>query len=287
MVLNSLKRLQSEFAWNFFTLFEDVSADATKNLALFNIIVSNIHLYFADNKTIDILDVGCGRRYTYTLLLQSIGYKVTGIDTVYANTRELPIKRCVNNLRFNGPKIFCKTVVEEINGSRAKYSKRIYELSGIKLSSNNIDLMKINAEATTFQDESFDLIISIDVFEHLFNLDKVIYEIHRITKRGGLVFLIIDLFASKYGAHWPRYKQTEKIAWQHLLDNNIYVPNNLNRLRENDFIAALTNKFEVIELLRHIDHDTKTFLTADLKGKLDQYAEEELITDRLILVLKK
>jgi SAM-dependent methyltransferase len=40
--------------------------------------------------------------------------------------------------------------------------------------------------ALTFQDESFDLIISLDVLEHVFDIEIALREIHRVLKPNGL-----------------------------------------------------------------------------------------------------
>ncbi len=42
-----------------------------------------------------------------------------------------------------------------------------------------------------FDDEVFDCVMSTEVFEHIFNLDDVIDEIHRVMKRGGKLLISI------------------------------------------------------------------------------------------------
>jgi SAM-dependent methyltransferase len=52
-----------------------------------------------------------------------------------------------------------------------------------------------NLEALTFTDESFDIVITEDVFEHIRNYRKAFLEIYRVLKKGGIhVFTIPFLF---------------------------------------------------------------------------------------------
>jgi ubiquinone/menaquinone biosynthesis C-methylase UbiE len=54
-------------------------------------------------------------------------------------------------------------------------------------------LSPIEASATTlpFQDESFDVIVSNDVFEHIDNADQLVKETYRVLKPGGRAFIAI------------------------------------------------------------------------------------------------
>jgi SAM-dependent methyltransferase len=256
------------------------------NVTMFNLIVEKLKLYFGDSKSINILDLGCGRRYPFTLLLNSAGYRVTGIDTLYINPDAIWISEYVDNLRFNGPQVFAKALVESISQSTAKYNRKVQEISGINLNSDGIRLYKMNAETLCFEKDSFDFVISIFVFEHLMDLDKAIVELYRVIKPTGILFLAIDLFTGTFGAHWPYSQRKPSVAWQHLVDSNMYIHNGLNKLRENDFIKALNKKFKLLELIRIIDEEGRKLLTQELQQRLSLYAQEELLTDRLILVMQ-
>jgi SAM-dependent methyltransferase len=43
-----------------------------------------------------------------------------------------------------------------------------------------------NLEALTFPDETFDIVITQDVLEHVFNPDRALFEIMRVLRNGGL-----------------------------------------------------------------------------------------------------
>jgi SAM-dependent methyltransferase len=60
-----------------------------------------------------------------------------------------------------------------------------------------------NLEDQTFEDESFDLVITQDVMEHVFNPDKAFSEIARTLKRGGAhIFTVPLVNKSKPSAKW-------------------------------------------------------------------------------------
>jgi SAM-dependent methyltransferase len=52
-----------------------------------------------------------------------------------------------------------------------------------------------NLEALTFKDNSFDLVITEDVLEHVVNVRKALSEIHRVLKQGRLSYFHRSAFA--------------------------------------------------------------------------------------------
>jgi SAM-dependent methyltransferase len=50
-----------------------------------------------------------------------------------------------------------------------------------------------NVEAMTFRDESFDLFLSQDVFEHIFHPDRAIKEIERVLKSAGTYIMTVPI----------------------------------------------------------------------------------------------
>ena len=77
----------------------------------------------------------------------------------------------------------------------SKYSKSITicDIDQNALNSIKYDVEKVNADVTnlSFEDSSFDLIISFDVFEHIDNDQKCIDECFRVLRKGGnLVFTV-------------------------------------------------------------------------------------------------
>lgn len=70
-------------------------------------------------------------------------------------------------------------------------------------------------EHQTFEDESFDLVVTQDVFEHLFAPDRAIAEIARTLKPGGLHIATVPL-VRKDGASLRRARRSADGAVEHL-----------------------------------------------------------------------
>lgn len=62
---------------------------------------------------------------------------------------------------------------------------------------SNVRIINANARELPFQEDMFDIIVLIDTFHHLANPQKVLSEIYRVSKRGGLLFLV-DLAANNF-----------------------------------------------------------------------------------------
>jgi len=105
-----------------------------------------------------ILDVGMGDCGCMSFFLAKRGFDVTGIDSS---------SRAVHKSR------------EEARGKKYKGSFRVWRMT---------------AEKTSFEDESFDAVLSYHSMHDISNPDKVIKEMFRVCKKGGLV-VISDLNA--------------------------------------------------------------------------------------------
>ena len=65
-----------------------------------------------------------------------------------------------------------------------------------------------------FADNSFDAIVSINVFEHIIEVEKAIYETFRVVKPDGVVFLHVPPY---YGPWGPHLENWIHFPWPHLL----------------------------------------------------------------------
>jgi ubiquinone/menaquinone biosynthesis C-methylase UbiE len=67
----------------------------------------------------------------------------------------------------------------------------------IKNKELGIALVKGDTESTNFQDNAFDLIVSISVIEHGINFKRFLSESKRILKSGGYLFVTCDYWEDK------------------------------------------------------------------------------------------
>jgi len=134
----------------------------------------NIIQAVGHNKNIRILDYGCGGGQLATYLLLA-GYKdVYGVD--------------VNNQEMNNDFI-----------AKLGFKKRIFS--------------SYDKKQLPFENDSFDLLISQQVLEHVHNLDDYYSEASRVLKKGGIAlldfphkFIPYDSHAQKYFIHFfPRF----------------------------------------------------------------------------------
>lgn len=70
-----------------------------------------------------------------------------------------------------------------------------------------------------FQDNHFDSILSSEVFEHIFNLEEVIHELHRVLKPGGKMLITCPFVWNEHEVphDYARYTQ---FALKSLLEKN-------------------------------------------------------------------
>ncbi|RKY62413.1 MAG: hypothetical protein DRP96_00320 [Candidatus Neomarinimicrobiota bacterium] len=90
--------------------------------------------------------------------------------------------------------------------------------SGHNHSSENIDIY-YDGKRIPFRNESFDSIISIEVFEHVFNLEHILDELNRVLKPGGNILISTPFI-------WEEHEQPFDFArytgfgMQHLLETH-------------------------------------------------------------------
>jgi len=153
--------------------------------------------FINDWQDLNVLDVGCGGGFTSEYLAKK-GAIVNGID-------------------------ISTKLIEAANG----HAKRM---------SLGIDYCKGSAENMPYEEGSFDVVVCVDVLEHVSDLEKVISEIHRVLKENGLFlfdtlnktdeskFVMISLMedtlkAIPKGSHnWNKFIEPEKLRF--LLSNS-------------------------------------------------------------------
>ncbi len=69
-------------------------------------------------------------------------------------------------------------------------------------------LVKANAEFIPFKDFAFDIVTSFNSLDHVDEVDKTIFEIKRVTKKGGLFLLITDC------CHKATLTEPQNFGWE-------------------------------------------------------------------------
>lgn len=94
-----------------------------------------------------------------------------------------------------------------------------FETSQEILESNNIDTKRIKcgvAEDLPFESNSFDVVFSTNVFEHVQNPKQAFSEAIRVCKSGGLIQIVIPNYGSFYEGHYACWyvPYTPKVLWK-------------------------------------------------------------------------
>lgn len=62
---------------------------------------------------------------------------------------------------------------------------------------NEVGIRHEDAENLSFKDESFDIVISQDVFEHITNIEKAAQEVYRVLKENGKAYISVPFYFNR------------------------------------------------------------------------------------------
>jgi len=234
-----------------------------------------------------VLDLGCGQRFSATLLFRAFGARVTGIDTDVLDPR-FGAGAWLRIARRNGLERFAKSFVRHALFDRPYY-RELSRKAGRPLRFPGLDVRLMDAGAIAFADAHFDLVHSNAVFEHLADVPRVLAETARILRPKGLATIVVHLFPSLSGGHDPEWAFPDEAPsrrvppWGHLRKPGAPGGVFLNRWRATQFLEAFEARFRILEVERRTEGDR--LLTPDLERELSAYTREDLLTRTLRVVL--
>lgn len=238
-----------------------------------------------------VLDVGCGKLYWFSLLLHSCGAQVTGIDTEIVEPPGSGLGKYRRLLRHNGLERTLKTCCWDVIYSHAYYDE-MRKVASFPIRFDGLDLRQMDATRLDFPDNTFDLIVSHEVFEHLPDVPAVLSEMCRTMKLGAIAYIYIHNYTSLSGGHHIRWKYPDSEPpddvppWDHLRENRFPdIPSYVNRLRLHEYRRMLEEMFEVLEW-RLIKREGEHFLTPGIRAELADYSKEELLSKGVIIIAR-
>ena len=244
-------------------------------------------------KNLDFLEIGPGQgaRYLKYFAVQNCAVGID-LDVVVDSLRPGAL---LAMLRVNGPLRTVKTAARKILGVDRRFDREMCRTLQVA----NLPkprLLQMNAEQLAFPDGSFDFVFSCSTFEHLPNPARVLEEIQRVLRPGGVAYIMLHLFTSEGGAHDPRIIADRREAvplWAHLrpeheakVESNSY----LNRWRLAEWEELFRQKIPGV----HLEHlaDPRPERAAALaalrqSGELSQFSDEELLNNELVALWRR
>ena len=131
-----------------------------------------------------VLDVGCGDGINCLLTALWPVRSVVGIDM------ELPLLEAVER----------RELVRRLTSQVCREAQLTGDLDEI-LEQLPVRLLKMDATAMAFDDDSYDLLISRSAIEHIVPVEKAFEEMARVVRPGGLIYLSTDPYFSPRGCH--------------------------------------------------------------------------------------
>ena len=247
--------------------------------------------YLPEVRGIRAMDIGCGLLQWQTILLHSEGARVTGVDTEYVRGDRRPDKYW-KIWRTNGIERAIKTAVWDYT-FRNRYQQALRRLSSFPLKRKQLDLRQHTAERLPFAADTFDLLVSHEVFEHIQDVPAAVLELRRVLRPGGLAYVNIHLFPSISGGHhmewkFPDFEPSSKVpAWDHLRKRQFpHHPSWLNEMRERDYRPIFEQAMEIL-VWEASTFEGETQLTPEIANELSDYPRDELLKKGLIIVARK
>ncbi len=246
----------------------------------------------------EIMIIGCGFRYPDVALFSNKVKRVVGLDVeeVFYRDGFLALYRKQRRNTGSALKALYRTL--GLRSGLDRYYRRLRALNGSSIEHERLELVSYDGSNMPFDSDSFDIVISTAVLEHVVDMRTFVKELHRVTRPGGIGYHIYHNFYSLSGAHNPK-SLYESNPWGHLLGEVEVDPLHLNRIRIDEVKDQFGTHFELEESYRldhshqkwaagtQFDEEGREFLTEELSRKLARYPREELLTRAFLIVVKK
>lgn len=220
-----------------------------------------------------ILIIGCGYTYPDVILFSNICNYVVGIDVIGAFYRDGVIKtsRYIRNRESNIFMAFSKAMVRKYKYCR--YYHYLKNISKVPIEHQKYNLFSYNGYQLPFKDESFDIVLSNAVLEHVEHVEELFQEMHRVTKKAGLSYNLGHNYYSFSGGHVAE-SLCLKYPWGHLQGKYETPP--LNKLTPDKMQSYFSKYFDILASYQVDRNHRKRGVDSDF-----QFEREELLSERL------
>ena len=199
-------------------------------------------------KTASVLVVGCGYFYPDVFLYSTCAGHVVGIDVKECFWRDGFAKTVLTSLKSR------KGIVFAINNTfksrfliQRKYYGRLEQYLGRSVDHGKLNLFSYDGGGIPFDDNTFDVVVSNAVLEHVEDLSVTVREMARVTKESGINYHLYHNYYSFSGNHKP-YTLNRKHPWGHLRGLIKTNPQHLNRAKIYDLKEMFLACFKDVEV---------------------------------------
>lgn len=248
-----------------------------------------------------VLDLGCGQRFPFALLASTRGASVTALDVNYTRADPWPLY-FMNILRTNGIKRALRSSFRRFLFD-GLYYRELEKLCGVQLETFIRRVQFVTADPYDprypLPDNSFDIIASNAVLEHVSDVGKYFREVGRLLNPGGIFYAIIHNFYSLSGGHnleWAfpdRYPSKRVPPWDHLRGNQFPAHVFLNKLKPAEYERLASEALEILLFeVRDINHNKggeegARFLTPEIHNELEPYPRDLLLARSHCMICRK
>ena len=242
----------------------------------------------------NILEIGPGQLFRQMIYF-TCRNKVIGIDLDILVSSGLHLAAYWQMLRHNGPLRTAKTIGRKVVGFDIRHRREFARRLGVTRISP-LKALQMDAANISFDEEAFDAVLSFSVFEHLPDPERVVDEVVRVLRPGGVAYLAVHLYTSHSGSHdprifagmgkrfppWPHLRP----AHTHLVTANAF----LNKLRLHEWEDLFGRKMTGAHFQHHKhggEEERRILTELRNQGELLGFSDEELLTCDLIVIWKK
>ena len=142
--------------------------------------------------------------------------------------------------------------IAEINscGKLHQFLQNAKSLCYSEYGSKDLDIPSENLEALSYQDNSFDIILTSDTLEHVPNFDVAMSEIHRVLKPDGVHIFTIPVV-------WSRSTRKRAVLSESGIKN--LLPPSYHGVGQPDYLVFNEFGYDVIDKVSKLGFDTKIF----------------------------
>ncbi len=238
-----------------------------------------------------ILEIGPGQQLRFMRCF-SIDNEVVGIDTDVI-LDEFSMHGLLTMLRANPLMRTIKSLARKALKYDVQFKTKLAKKLGVKEFPSQ-KVFRMDASKMFFDSNSFDLVYSCSVFEHIEKAEDALRGVVRVLAPGGVAYISIHLFTSHCGSHDPMVSakpNPEPPYWPHLRPdyaNTVFSVAYLNELKLSEWYDLFSRVMPGAKFM----HERQEELASPLanlraKGELSDYQDDELLIINFIAVWKK